>query len=248
MLQQWTRRTVRRRTNLPDLQKTRVYKQLLADLICGDYPPGGVLEEALLAKQYQAGRAAVRDALFRLSLEGFVNRWPRVGTTVADLHVVELQQVYEARVLIEGHCAALAARHATHDDVAALRDAYRGVDAVLRKRDFRALTAMDQAFHQSLARASQNEYLARVVPLLHNHALRLRYRLLPRASTRTIQADLANHDSVIVAIERRDPAAAEQAMRATLKAFPERLQHRDLLQSLNGEGSPLGRRHGRRLS
>jgi DNA-binding GntR family transcriptional regulator len=87
---------------------------------------------------------------------------------------------------------------------------------------------MDQAFHQSLAQATQNDYLARVVPLLHNHALRLRYRLLPRASTKTIQADLANHESVIRAIERRDPAAAEQAMRATLRAFPERLPHADL--------------------
>jgi len=228
---------------MPDLQKTRVYRQVLADLICGDFQPGALLEEALLAKRYRAGRAAVRDALFRLSLEGFVNRWPRVGTTVADLQVMELQQVYEARVLIEGHCAALAARHATRDDVAFLRRAYRGVDEVLRKRDFRTLTAMDQAFHQGLAQASQNEYLARIVPLLHNHALRLRHRLLPRASIRTIQTDLSNHEAVIDAIERQDPAAAEQAMRTTLRAFPERLQHADVLRShLDGDASILRRR------
>jgi DNA-binding GntR family transcriptional regulator len=243
MRRRWTRRASSGRATTPDLQKTRVYRQLLAELICGDFPPGGVLEEPLLAKRYRAGRAAVRDALFRLSLEGFVNRWPRVGTTVADLGVVELQQVYEARVLIEGHCAALAARHATHEDIAFLRRAYRGVDEVLRKRDFRTLTAMDQAFHQGLAQASQNEYLARIVPLLHNHALRLRHRLLPRASVRTIQTDLANHEAVIEAIERQDPAGAEQAMRATLRAFPERLQHADVLRShLDGDAAPLRRR------
>jgi DNA-binding GntR family transcriptional regulator len=197
-----------------------------------------VLEEGALARRYRSGRAAVRDALFRLSLEGFVNRWPRVGTTVAELHVVELQQVYEALVLVEGHCAALAARYATAEDIAAIRDAYAGVDGVLSRRDFRALTAMDQAFHRGLARASQNRYLGMVVPLLHNHALRLRYRLLPRASTQTIQADLENHHRVIVAIERRDPAAAEHAMRATLSAFPERLRHGDLLDSMDDGGLP----------
>ena len=55
----------------------------------------------------------MRDALYRLSLEELVERQPRIGTRIPDLGLREMQDVFEARVLIEGDCAALAAERAS---------------------------------------------------------------------------------------------------------------------------------------
>src|SRR5437899_1682348 len=72
----------------PELQKARVYEQILLDVILGELPPGGRLDEQELVRRYGAGLAGVRDALGRLALEGLVVRRPRAGTTVAPLDLV----------------------------------------------------------------------------------------------------------------------------------------------------------------
>ena len=67
----------------PELQKARVYEQILLDIILGELPPGGRLDEQALVRRYDAGLAGVRDALGRLALEGLVIRRARAGTNVA---------------------------------------------------------------------------------------------------------------------------------------------------------------------
>src|SRR5215216_5166995 len=88
------------RRSRPVSKRVEVYQRILLDIICRELPPGTPLDESGLAQRYRAGRAGVRDALYRLSLEGMVNRLPRVGTTVADLSIFELQQILEARLAV----------------------------------------------------------------------------------------------------------------------------------------------------
>src|SRR5579871_3843496 len=79
----------------PELQKTKVYEQILLDVILGDLVAGSRLDEQTLARRYDAGLAGVRDALGRLALEGLVVRRPRAGTTVATLDLVDLRQAFD---------------------------------------------------------------------------------------------------------------------------------------------------------
>src|ERR1700761_9029218 len=74
----------------PDLQKSRVYEQILLDIILGELAPNARLEEQGLVRRYGVGLAGVRDALNRLALEGLVVRRARSGTTVSALDLVEL--------------------------------------------------------------------------------------------------------------------------------------------------------------
>jgi len=119
----------------PELQKAKVYEQILLDVILGKLAPGSRLDEQALALRYDAGLAGVRDALGRLALEGLVVRKPRAGTTVAPLDLLDVRQDFEARRLIEPHCAALAAQNATAADIAALRRAFDGCEAAARDGD-----------------------------------------------------------------------------------------------------------------
>src|SRR5580658_3839799 len=137
----------------PDLLKARVYERILLDIILCVLPPGSRLDEAELARRYDAGLAGVREALGRLALEGLVVRRARAGTTVASLDLLEVRQAVEARRLIEPHCAALAAVNAGPDDIARLRGAFDGADAAVRANDAVSLVGMDQRFHEAIARA-----------------------------------------------------------------------------------------------
>jgi DNA-binding GntR family transcriptional regulator len=201
--------------------RNTAYERLLDAIIFGELKPGSSADEKFLAEHLGIGVTAVRDALYRLSLEGIVERQPRIGTRITDLGLREMQDVFEARVLIEGGCASLAAERADADDIAAMKAALDGFEGVIERREFRVLVGMDQRFHRALAAATKNRQIEQKVVQLHDAACRFWYFGLHRMEMRVILADIAAHLDVVTAIERRDAAAAGSAMRAVLGHFPD---------------------------
>ena len=208
----------------PELQKARVYEQILLDIILGALAPNARLDEQGLARRYDAGLAGVRDALGRLALEGLVVRRPRAGTTVSPLDVVELGHALDVRILIEPHCAALAATHATAEDIQALEHAFDDGARATRENDCRALVAMDQRFHAAMARASRNPTLAKIlIPLQHKAARYWVYSM--GADTEQERLDEIERHRVLAGhIARGDAEAARLAAMRLLKVFPETIR------------------------
>jgi DNA-binding GntR family transcriptional regulator len=208
----------------PELQKAKVYEQILLDVILGELPPGSRLDEQELVRRYAAGLAGVRDALGRLALEGLVVRKPRAGTTVAPLDLVEVRQAFEARRLIEPHCAALAATHATPADIVALQSAFADGAEAARSGDSRALVGMDQQFHAAIARASRNPTLAKIViPLQHKAARFWVYSMVEDTEAERV-AEIARHLVVVDCIARHDAEAAHAAMLTILGVFTDNVK------------------------
>ena len=204
-----------------ELGRDKAYERILADIIFGELPAGGSVDEKGLAQRYGIGLASVREALTRLALEGLIERISRRGTRIAALELSGLHAVFEARVVLEERCAALAAERANAADIRAMKDAFAGYDAVIRNREFRTLVQMDSRFHRALAEASKNPSLAKMLVCLHKDAMRFWYFGLLRLPANDVRADIASHLAVVAAIERRDPAAAAAAMRKVLGHFPD---------------------------
>jgi DNA-binding GntR family transcriptional regulator len=203
-----------------DLKRDAVYERLLQDIICAEFEPGDRIDEAALAKRYRTGRAGVRDALYRLSLEGLVERRPRIGTIVSAPSFFELQEVFELRVQIEGHCAALAAKNARASDIARIKAAFADANRIIAEADWRTLVRCDQIFHRAMAAASRNQWLERTLVMAHNSGLRFWHHALPRRPTDAVINEIAIHRKIADAIEARDPTGAQAAMRALLAEFP----------------------------
>lgn len=195
----------------PGLEKARLYERLLMDIILGDLAPMQVLEEKVLAARYAGGVAGIRDALGRLALEGLVVRRPRVGTIVAPLDLTEIENAFEVRRLLEARTAALAARSAKPADLAAIAAAFDGAEAAVEAGDYRALLAMDHAFHRAVAFATQNTTLARFVIALQNVATRYWIWQMEKQAPEDQLRDIALHRALAAAIAARDPGGAETA-------------------------------------
>ncbi|GGC86901.1 GntR family transcriptional regulator [Chelatococcus reniformis] len=200
--------------------RQNAYETILQAIIFGDLAPGSSIDDKQVADDFGLGLAVVRDALMRLALENMVERHARIGTRVPDLGLREVQEVFEARVILEGACAALAAERASAVEVEALRASFAGYEEVIERREFRRLVAMDQAFHRTLADACHNGHMGRSLVLLHNNASRFWYFGLLRLDAVTLRADIKAHLVVADAIAAHDAVAAEQAMRGVLGHFP----------------------------
>lgn len=205
----------------PELQKARAYEQILLDIILGELPPGARLDEQSLTRRYQTGLAGVRDALGRLALEGMVVRRARAGTTVSPLDLVDLREGYEARALIEPHCAAMAARNATDEEIAQIASTFDDAERADAEQDRRALIAMDQRFHALIARASRNTALARILIPLQHKAARFWVYSMGTTTQEERLADICLHRAVAQRIAARDAEGARAGMILVLGTMPQ---------------------------
>jgi DNA-binding GntR family transcriptional regulator len=201
--------------------RENAYEIILSAIIFGDIPAGSRIDEKKIAQTFGIGIASVRDALLRLSLEKMVERHARVGTSIPALGFREIQEVFEARVIVEGACAGMAADRASPAEVAQLKSAFDGYKSAITNRDYRKLVRMDQVFHRTMAAASRNAYFERVTVTLHNSASRFWFVGLPRIPSKALISDIDAHLEVASAIEARDAASATRAMREVLGHFPD---------------------------
>lgn len=214
---------------LQAVENRRLYRQI-ADQIAalierGEYAVGTRLPpERDLAKQLGVSRPSVREALIALEVEGYVE--VRVGSGVYVLGSRDSAKVAEglsedsgpfelirARWLIEAECAALAAKHATRAQVRAIEEALQEMEAA-RGKGVVPLTA-DRQFHLRIAEASGNSALALVVKTLWNQRTGpLFLRLEHHYDTPALwSVAIREHQDIVAAIARKDPAAARAAMR-----------------------------------
>lgn len=204
----------------PRLLKSRLYQRILVDIIIGTLAPGEQLDENELARRYGGGLAGIREALARLALEGLVVRRARVGTSVAPLDLMGAREAFEARRLIEVHCAGLAAVHASDEEIAGIRATLDDGEAAIQDNDQASLAAMDEAFHVAVAAASGNRSLAKMVVTLHHQTARYwLYAMRGPASDDGIAA-LNEHRGLAEAIASRDVERARAEMLKVLGDFP----------------------------
>jgi DNA-binding GntR family transcriptional regulator len=204
----------------PSLLKAQLYGRLLLDIIIGALKPGEQLDENALARRYDGGLAGIRDALARLALEGLVLRKARVGTTVAPLDPAEARDAFEARRLVEIHCAGLAAARGGDGEIGAIRATLAGGEAAIAADDARALAEMDEAFHVAIATAGGNRTLAKMVVTLHHQTARYWLSTMTAPSRAESMTALAEHRALADAIAGRDPQAARTVMARVLGDFP----------------------------
>jgi DNA-binding GntR family transcriptional regulator len=204
----------------PRLLKSRLYQRILVDIIIGVLPPNEQLDENALAKRYGGGLAGIREALARLALEGLVVRRARVGTSVAPLDIAGAREAFEARCLVEVHCAGLAASHASDEEIAAIRATLDGGEGAIEDNDQRALAAMDEAFHVAVAAASGNRTLAKMVVSLHHQTARYWLYAMRGPDPSDGIAALNEHRALADAIASRSVERARAEMLKVLGDFP----------------------------
>jgi DNA-binding GntR family transcriptional regulator len=183
-------------------------------ILAGDLVPGQRLIEAELSQSLGASRAAVRSALFDLTHERLVERITNRGARVRIVPVEEALQITEVRSALEGLCAAKAAQHVTGEEIASLREIGREMEACVDAGDVVGYSRLNQQLHDRIIMLSRQDVAAEVLGRMHARNVRHQFRLAFRPGRP--QVSLPHHLAIIDAICRRDPEAAEAAMKAHL--------------------------------
>lgn len=185
--------------------------------------PGEKLPNELeLSQEMGVSRATLREAIRELVIQGvlevrrgrgtFVSR--RVeeindfGFSALDQVKGQLRDLFELRAVFEPEMAALACRRANPEELSEILDQGERVAAAIRAREDR--TQSDRDFHTAIVRATHNEFMARLLPII-SQAVETAI-VSGEHGERLAEHTLRDHALLMEFFIKRDPEGARYAM------------------------------------
>lgn len=186
----------------------------------GVFNPGDELVQESLASQLGVSRIPLREALRILSGEGLVMLEQGRGASVTELHVSEVEELYDLRLLIEPRLARRIIANCSPSDRAHLQ---RFVDdmATQVESDPTGWSESNYEFHQEMYRLADRPQTLRIVTQLLNLVepySRIYVYLL--ASTDRVQVE---HHDMMEAIDSQDVDKLGETIRLHLDGARESL-------------------------
>lgn len=198
----------------------RLYNQIVVEkrLAPGEKLPN----EVELSRALGVSRTTLREAMRTLAAQGVLEVRRGRGTYVSErageindygfsrLDRVrgQLRDLFELRSIFEPRAARLACRRATEEELAEILA--RGAAAERCIREGRDRTEADRAFHAAIVRAAHNEFLLRLLPMIHQA---VETAIISGEHEETLaQVTLRDHALLMEFFRKRDMEGVEHAM------------------------------------
>ena len=220
------------------IQKTSMSQQVVdhilgsinrGELRAGDRLPG----EREFAESLGISRVPLREAISALSAIGIVEKRQGDGNYIAAFSPQILgrilrtytmldetlsENLFEARMVVEGAAARLAAANATQQDVTQLRELLCALEQavpryVAGELKLGEMLALDDMFHLQCAAASHNQFYIQFVNIVHTAGSDMGlYEVAYGEKRERYYQSLEDHRAIVEAIAAGDQVKAEEAM------------------------------------
>jgi DNA-binding GntR family transcriptional regulator len=193
----------------------QAYEELQSRIVTGRLPAGQRLLPDELAAQLAISQTPVKEALVQLERDGLVETASRRASVVRRFAAADIVEIFEARVLIEVHCACagVVAQRATVAFIAELQAIFTSHLAFAERRsreDLAEAIRLDRAFHQALVSLGGNAVLAGWHRVLQGQIQTIRSYSLERYDVTRLRDE---HAAIVAALSDGTAAEVERAIR-----------------------------------
>ena len=183
----------------------RVHHELRNMAMTFRFLPGERLNEAILAKELGVSRTPLREALNRLTAEGFLTFSANHGFFRKSLDVKEVFDLYEFRMQLEISAVKLAIERATEEKLDELEAFVADSAREDPSRTTEDMVALDEQFHEMLMKLTGN---GEMLNCLRNVNARIQFvRWLDMTGRRS--ETQSQHKEIVQALRKRDRAECE---------------------------------------
>jgi len=194
---------------------TVVYERVKQDIFDFRLLPGDRFTEAEIALRTQASRTPVREALYRLERDGYLEVMFRAGWRVRPFDFRQFEELYDLRIVLETTAVRRLCEESERVELDALKKHWL-CPPEERETDMREVARFDEAFHTTLVEAAGNREMSRV------HAeVTERIRIIRRldfTKPPRIDATYQEHAKILRAIVQRRAGPAELLLSAHIEA------------------------------
>lgn len=197
----------------------RAYDAIRDAILHLELEPGAPLVESQLAKELNASKTPIREALRRLEQTGLVVSMPYRGYVVSELSLHDAWEILQIRAVLEGLAVREACEVLTEADLESLATLLAEQRAYFDQGDLDACAESGYAFHRILVEKAENIRLCETIDRLNDQFHRV--RLLSSHIPGRLPKSLVEHDGILEALRERDAALAERRMNEHLLAVYE---------------------------
>lgn len=195
------------------------YHHISEGILRGSFAAGQFLDETELAGSIGVSRTPVREALHRLRAERFIDLLPRRGAQVRSITAVEMQEVYETRIVLESAAYARICR-GRRVVPATAQEVLERMTAAGEAHDWALFGQLDQQFHGILVSSAGNSVMHHLYQNLRPQHVRIAIRAIKESPGRrpTIERE---HLEILDALSQGDDTRATSILREHLRDVPE---------------------------
>lgn len=199
--------------------RERAYLFVRRKIASGELPPGAILSEASIAREFGNRRGPLREAIRQLTAEGFLRQNPNRSCVVTEFSRRDIAELYELREALEVYAAGQAATHGLQrpdldtlqrliDEVLVLRDKLQASgERLLNAIQMRRFVQIDFNFHDVLVRAAANRRIQKV--FTDTRVLLSVFAMRRNVHTVELLTEIHRyHSAVVSAIAAGEPATA----------------------------------------
>ena len=202
--------------NITMTNKRSVYDDIREQIINEKLQPGQWLIERELCEAYGLSRTPVREVLWKLLADGFLEQEPNKGFVVRRLSLEQIFEIFQTREAIEGMAARLAA---SRRDDAAFASRLSGIRKELARvnveQDVSRSVELGRKLHRAIMEAAHNHLMAEISVRLNN--LTALTSNITKKSTAIEKQSLEAHCRIIDALLEGDEDKSEKVMREHLR-------------------------------
>lgn len=203
----------------------RVHRHIRRCLMEGRFKPGQLLTIRDLAAQVGTSVMPVRDALQKLRVEQALESTTSRSVRVPVLSGEKFAEICDARMVLEGHAARLAAQKATAEDIARVE---RAADAFLNASeagDPTLLLERNRQFHFAVYAAARHETMMQMIETLWVRCGPCTLALFEELTTESVKWGASTpHGKAVEGLRLHQPDQAESAIVADIRATCTRYQ------------------------
>lgn len=189
--------------------RKELLERLREQILRGEFSPGSWIHDSLLATQLQVSRTPVREALFHLEQEGFVQADMDRGFLVKPLTAREVREVYPILWTLEG----LALRSAGQAAIRQLMELQQINKALLAARDQpEQRLALDTSWHRVLLEPCPNRRLLHMIETLKQVVYRYEWAYMRDGTF--VEASVQQHEAMMTTLGKQHVEQAGEQLEA----------------------------------
>jgi DNA-binding GntR family transcriptional regulator len=196
----------------------RVYGSIRDRVLRGALAPGHYLREVEISKALGVSRTPVREALARLSRDGFVEWQARRGYRVPPEPIGQLLDLYPIVAALEVVAGELAFPSMKAEVITNLRALNEKCRVAVAQGEVKKGIEANHEFHHVLSEGCGNAQLCQLLDALRAQVVRL--ELWSATDLDQVGEAIKQHDEIVAAIERKDfPTALAILKRNRLQTY-----------------------------
>lgn len=193
-------------------------QEAIRERICFlEYPPGTILKETILAKEFGVSRTPLREALNRLHHLGLIETRNGVGTVVVELSPKALSQIYEMRLELAQLIGKLSPNRLTqrHEDVA--KKLLGEAKEICASFDAHKYFDINHQLNGLIEDIIGNDALKSMWNLLYSQSASTWYRVAMQDEAQVSSSLVEELSDLVLALESRDAEAVGLSQKIHIK-------------------------------